>query len=347
MTKQMKDMPNSFIEIEKGKIIETISSLNEFTSEDGNIFIKKWLITKEDVTEPVQKEENKYISIIKKDSFLYSGTLNDKFQRDGYGLEIFSNGDKYLGQFDSDLRAENGIYYFSPVKNSEQENSENVHTECYLGQWNRNLKNRNGIYIWMDQPVNNYEYENANFDSFVGEFEEEKYLRGTYMSKSSDRYYIYHGNFSKDGKKNDNNAYSYYSKTNKIFHGQIQNDALKSGFMGTFDDESETITEIVYCKFNENGSVNDVLEEKQLNEEDIEEEKKNMVNFRSVIFDVDYFGKIYNKFNKIKIKIDRLEDMIGILETEENISEVDKILNKYTKKNIYFDIEEHFFGREI
>ena len=30
-----------------------------------------------------------------------------------------------------------------------------------------------------------------------------------------------------------------------------------------------------------------------------------------------------------------------------NIEEIDKILNKYNKKNIYYDIEENFFGREL
>ena len=72
-----------------------------------------------------------------------------------------------------------------------------------------------------------------------------------------------------------------------------------------------------------------------------------MINFRTIIFDMDYFGKIYNKFSKIKIRIDKLEDMAGILESDDNIPEINKILNKYTKKNVYFAIEENFFGREM
>lgn len=341
MTKQMKEISNCMIELDKGKIDEKILSSGEYISEDGNIFIKKWLIKNEN-DEPIQNDENKYISIIKKDGFQYAGSLNNKFQREGYGLETFINGDKYFGQYDSDFRTENGIYYFAPTKNSE-----NILTECYLGQWNSNLKNRNGIYIWMDQPENNFEYEKANFDAYIGEFEEEKYLRGTYINKLNNQFYLYHGSFSEDGKKNDNNAYFFSSKGNKIFHGQIKNDTLKSGFMGALDSEGEKVTEIVYCKFNEDGSVSDVIEEKKLNVDDVEEEKKNMVNFRSIIFDSDYFIKIYNKFTKIKIKIDNLEDITEIMEREDNIPEIEKILNKYTKKNIYFDIEENFFGREM
>ena len=338
----MKETSTNFIELEKGKIDEQISSSGEFSSE--GIYIKKWNVEGEE-GESENKDENKYISSLEKNNCKYSGTLNNKFQRDGYGLEVFKNGDKYFGQYDSDIRNENGIYYFAPEKNNE--NSNNVQTDCYLGQWKNNVKDKTGIYIWMDQPENNFEFDNANFDAYVGEFEEEKYIRGTYLSKIDKEYSLYHGNFDKEGKKNDTNAYFYSSKFNKIFHGKIVKDTMESGYLGTFDEEGERVVEIVYCKFNEDGSVNDVIEEKNLNEDEVEDEKKNIANFRSIIFDGDYFGKIYNKFSKIKYKVDRLEDMVGVLERKENIEEINKILNKYRKKNIYFDIEENFFGREM
>lgn len=344
----MKETSKCFLELNKGKIEEILSSSEEFSSENGNIFIKKWTPDNEENVENIdKKDEIMFISTFKKDGFQYSGSLNGKYQREGYGLEIYNNGDKYFGQFESDCRTENGIYYYAPVKSEENENLENIHTECYFGQWNNNLKNRSGIYIWMDQPENNYEYDNANFDAYLGEFDEDRYLRGTYISKLNNEYYIYHGNFSKDGKKNDNNAFFFSSKWNKIFHGKIINDSLVNGYLGIFDEEGEIVTEVVYCKFNEDGSINDIIEEKKLEEEDVEEEKKNIANFRSVALDGDYFGKIYDRFIKIKIKIDKFEDMARILQNQDNISEINKILNKYRKKNIYFDIEENFYGREI
>lgn len=344
----MKETSKCFLELNKGKIEEILSSSEEFSSENGNIFIKKWTPDNEENVENIdKKDEIMFVSTFKKDGFQYSGSLNGKYQREGYGLEIYNNGDKYFGQFESDCRTENGIYYYAPVKSEENENLENIHTECYFGQWNNNLKNRSGIYIWMDQPENNYEYDNANFDAYLGEFDEDRYLRGTYISKLNNEYYIYHGNFSKDGKKNDNNAFFFSSKWNKIFHGKIINDSLVNGYLGIFDEEGEIVTEVVYCKFNEDGSINDIIEEKKLEEEDVEEEKKNIANFRSVALDGDYFGKIYDRFIKIKIKIDKFEDMARILQNQDNISEINKILNKYRKKNIYFDIEENFYGREI
>ena len=348
MTKQIKESTTNTLDLDKTKIDEKITSSGEFTS-DG-IMIKKWCLINEENGDsenpPQRKDQNKYLASLQKDGSSYAGTLNDNFQRDGYGLEIYSNGDKYFGQFNSDQRNENGVYYYSAEKIND-DNSINIQSECYLGQWKNNLKDKNGIYIWMDQPENNYEYDNANFDAYVGQFEEEKYIRGTYLSKFKNEYYIYHGNFDKDGKKSDNNAYFFSSKSNKIFHGNVKQDILVSGYLGSFEEDGDKITEIIYCKFNEDGSINDVIEQNHLNEEDIEDEKKKITNFRTIIFDGDYFGKIYSKFGKIKTRIDRLEDMVGVLEREENMEEIKKILNKYSKKNIYFYIEENFFGKEM
>ena len=302
---------------------------------------------------PLNNEENendeetiKYVTSLKKEEAEYSGMLNEKFQREGYGLEKFKNGDKYFGQYESDLRNDNGIYYFTSEKNIE---NNRIKTECYMGQWKNNLKDKYGMYIWMEESENNFEYENANFDAYIGEFEQEKYIRGTYLTKLNNEYYIYHGNFNKDGKKNDNNAFFYSSKTNKLFHGEIKDDILICGYLGSFDEDKDELTDILFCIFNEDGIVNDIIEEKDLkiSEDEISDEKKKIENFRIIILKGDYPGKIYNKFKNIKNRIDDLGDMTNILEDQDNIEEIDKILNKYNKKNIYYDIEENFFGREL
>ena len=304
MTKIIKESSENNIILDKTEINSSILSSGVFSS-DG-IYIKKYTPQKED--------SNIYIAKLKKDEAEYKGMLNDKFQREGYGLELYNNGDKYFGQYESDLRNDNGIYFFNSVKNEENKNEK---IECYLGQWKNNLKDKYGIYIWMDEPENNYEYENSNFDAYIGEFEEEKYIRGTYLTKLNKEYFIYHGNFNKEGKKNDNNAYFYSSK--------------------------------IYCKFNEDGSINEIIEEHNLNlnEEELFDEKKKMKYFRNIILEGDYFTKIYNKYKKIKDKIEKLEDINQILEEEEKIGEINKILNKYNKNNIYYNIEENFFGRDI
>ena len=347
MAKRIKESSENVIILDKAEINSSILSTGEFSSD--NIFIKKYNLEKKEDDESDKEsaeESNKYIANLRKEGVEYSGILNDKFQREGYGLEVYSNGDKYFGQYASDLRNDNGIYYFSSVKNEE---NDNVKTECYMGQWKNNLKDKYGMYIWMEEPENNFDYEHANFDAYVGEFDEEKYVRGTYLTKLNNEYFIYHGNFNHEGKKNDDDAYFYSSKTNKIFHGEIKNDILYRGYLGSFSEEKEEIIELLFCIFNEDGTVNDVIEEKDLkiSEDEILDEKRKIENFRSIILDGDYFGKIFGKFQKIKNKIDELGDITELLEKEENIEEIDKILNKFNKKNIYYNIEENFFGREL
>lgn len=348
MAKQMKDASANFLELDKSKIDQGISQSGEYFA-DG-IYIKKWAGNKDNYGKyqdngSDKKEGEKYVSNLEKNGCQYSGSLNDKFQRDGYGIELYNNGDKYFGQFDSNCRNENGIYYFAPTK--DEENPGNIQTECYLGQWKGNVKDRYGIYIWMNEPQNNYVFEKANFDAYVGEFEDEKYFRGTYLSKLNNEYYLYHGYFDKEGKKSDDNAYFYTSKTNKIFHGKVLKDVLQYGILASLDDNGESIKDLVYCTFNEDGSVGDVYEENKLGPEDVESEKRKILNFKSIITSGDYYNKIYKKFIKIKMKIDQLRDMVGILERPENIPTIDKILKKYSRKNVYFDIEENFFGRRI
>ena len=346
--KEMKEPVSNYIELDKTKIDESIADNGEFESE--GIFIKKWTLEKEENGDEGEEKEselntdNKYICLIQKDDCQFSGTLNEKFLREGYGIEVFRNGDKYFGQFESDQRNENGIYFFAPAKNND---NDNVQSECYLGNWRYNKKDRYGIYLWTDEPENNNDFENVNFDAYVGEFEEGMYIRGTFLSKIKDDYYLYHGNFDKEGKKNDNDAYFYSSKANKIFHGKVIKDALVSGYFGTFDQDGDEAVDVVYCKFNEDGSVEEVIEQQNLNEDDLEEEKNKINIFRNTILDGDYFGKLYSKYSKIKMKIENLGDMTSVLEREANINAVKKILNKYTKKNIYFYIEENFFGREL
>ena len=341
MTKIVKEENN--IILDRNEINSKILSSGEFSSD--NIFIKKYISQKDEEGED-KNEPNKYISTLRKENVKYSGMLNERFLKEGYGLETFNNGDKYFGKYISDLRNDNGIYYSAPEKN---ENDNKIKTECYMGQWKNNLKDKYGMYIWMEEPENNFEYENANFNTYIGEFEEEKYIRGSYLTKLNNEFYLYHGNFNKEGKKHDNNAYFYSSKTNSIFHGEIKNNILTSGYLGFFEENKNEIIKFLFCDFNEDGSINNAIEEKDLiiSEDDIIDEKKKIENFRKIILEFDYFEKIYDKFKKTKNKIDNLDDITNLLENEENIKEIDKILNKFNKKNIYYNIEENFFGREL
>ena len=133
MSKRIKESLENTIILDKTEINSKILSSGEYSS-DG-IYIKKYIIQKDEEKEnnkEIKEDSKKYISKINKEGTEYSGILNNQFQREGYGLEKYSNGDIYFGQFESDLRNSKSIYYFNSEKNEE---NNNIKTECYMGQW--------------------------------------------------------------------------------------------------------------------------------------------------------------------------------------------------------------------
>ena len=70
-------------------------------------------------------------------------------------------------------------------------------------------KEKDGIYIWLAEPNKNMVFDEANFEAFVGEFDDDMYRKGTYLIKEGDDYYLYHGLFDREGRKSDDNAYFY------------------------------------------------------------------------------------------------------------------------------------------
>ena len=322
------------LELDKSKIDETIASSGKY--EENGIFIKKW-----EGGESESDTQDRYITEISKNNSKYIGTLDQKFKRDGYGLQIFENGDKYFGQFSQDQREEEGIYFWCPISNET-----NTQSELFLGNWKDNKKYNSGMYLWIDEPQNNIEYENADLDAYVGELENEKYTRGTYLSKKEKNLSLYHGNFDKEGKKTGDNAFFYTSQTNRIFFGKINKDVLLSGYLGSVD-ESDEVKDLVFCNFNEDGSVKEILEMSKLNQEEAEDAKKKIALFKEVIFDGGYFKKIYNKYLKVKNKVDNIFCDVAIFDKKDYLPDIKKLLSKYKRKNIYIYIEENFFGREF
>ena len=330
----MKEGATNSIELDKSKIDETIASSGKY--EENDIFIKKW-----EGGETESDNEDKYVTEISKDNAKYIGTLDQKFKRDGYGLQTFENGDKYFGQFTQDLRDEEGIYFWNPTLTET-----NIQSELFLGNWKENKKYNNGMYLWIDEPQNNTEYENADIDAYVGELENEKYIRGTYICKKNNNLTLYHGNFDKEGKKNDDNAFYYTSQTNRIFFGKINKDSLLSGYLGKVD-ETDEVKDLVFCNFNEDGSVKEIIETSNLNQDEAENAKKKIESFKSVVLDGERFKKIYSKYLKVKNKVDNLFCDVAIFDKKDYFPDLEKLLNKYKRKNIYVYIEENFFGREF
>ena len=208
----MKPTQSNTLELDLQKINESIKSEGKYEVEGA--LIRKW---------EGEDESDNFIAQIKNQTTSFIGILNGRFERDGYGLNNFENGDQYFGYFEHDLRSKHGIYFWADEKKGNY-----IHNEVYYGYWKENKKDNHGIYLWMDEPENNKEFDNANFDAFVGEIDEDKYKKGTYLSKKIDDYYLYHGNFDENGRKTDDNAFFYSSKFDRLLKGKIVNDNFES-----------------------------------------------------------------------------------------------------------------------
>lgn len=124
----------------------------------------------------------------------YSGGLAAG-QKDGYGVMIWPNGDRYEGEWKNDMQNGNGSFVYADG-------------EKYEGQWKDGKKNGTGTYTWLDGR------------KYVGEWkDDQRNGKGEYTWPSGDRYV---GEF-KDGKMNGRGVYTY--SNGKVVEGTWQNDA--------------------------------------------------------------------------------------------------------------------------
>ena len=112
------------IKLNKQKILDSIDHIQKYT--EDNILIRKW---------EGENETGQLIAEINKNKIDFLGVLNSKLQRDGLGLNKFTNGERYFGNFTKDLRDKHGIYFWpSTIDNGIKK------TEIYWGCWRDNYK---------------------------------------------------------------------------------------------------------------------------------------------------------------------------------------------------------------
>jgi hypothetical protein len=326
MAQKMKEEsnPDLKINLEEDTVLSAITKDGEYKT-DG-VKIKKW-----------EKSEGKdaYIIEMAKSNLKFVGVLNKKFQRDGYGYHEFGNGEKYCGYFKENQRYYNGIYFWpSEVKNGR------LNSEIYYGYWRDNHKDSNGIYIWLDEPNNEDDrnFDNTNLEAYAGQIVNGTYSFGTYLQKTGDDYYLYYGNFTSEGLKNDENGFFYSSKFDRLFHGKIENDVFEEGFVFVFDSDSGHIDSIGYSYFDKDMNVTNFISESELDEGDKETESKLCSRFRDVILGIDYFGELYQKIKDFSFLIDGNMGDISIFNDEEKYSQITKMSSGYSRNNIDKDI---------
>ena len=329
-TKEMKPTQNDFIELNVFEIEESIKKDGKY--EKDGIMLRKW---------EGEENSNHYITQINRENVTFVGVLNDNFQREGYGFNDFANGDKFFGYYRGDKRNTHGIYFWEPDRVDGI-----LKKEVYYGFWKNNKKDNHGCYLWVEEEQGNKDFEKTNFDTFIGLIDEDKYKRGTYLSKKEDNYYLYYGEFGENGKKTDNNA-MFYSSTDRLIKGKIEDDEFKEGHIAIFDSETGDLTDLMFCTFGQKASVNSLKMEKDLDQELVKKIKEEMITFRNVILEEDYFGNVYSKYNEVKDFIKAHMNTLETLDDPDKYPEIISLCSGYNKLNIYADIEKKVYGRKV
>ena len=157
----MKEPSPTSFKLERAKINEVLSNQEEYIDED--ILIKKW---------EGNNTFGNYLAEITKDGTQFIGILNSRLEREGFGYYRFQNNDHYFGSFKYDQRNNNGFYIWPP-----EEIGDKIHTESYHGYWKDNKKYKYGIYLWLDEEDENEEFDKADFQAYVGQFDGNIYKR--------------------------------------------------------------------------------------------------------------------------------------------------------------------------
>ena len=241
----------------------------------------------------VSAEEDYVFALQNKDPKTpFLGVVNYYFKREGYCLNTYSNGDIYFGYYKNDLRNRQGLYSFKPTKNKN-----NILSQFYYGLWENDLFNGNGIYLWLKEEENKIpfsDYDNANFEAFVGNSREGKFKKGALISKEGKNYYVYYGNFTDDGKKEGNKCFYYSSNLERLCYGTFENDIFIEGYVGNFDKKGNLNALIIYKKDGENTKGEKIKLKKE------PEIENSLIKIREIIIRIN---KIYICFQTSKCLI--------------------------------------------
>ena len=307
---------------DKSLIFKSLDKFGEYKNEKLKTTIKKW--EDDDVT------SNMFIIKIEGDcSFL--GVINGLFEREGFGVNTYSNGDYYFGYFSENERNKHGIYSYKPkIENN------NILSEYFYGSWKDNYKDGYGIYLWLKENKSTKsfsDFSNSSFKAYIGNISRDVFTKGTLLIKSFDNYFVYHGTFNSEGKKHGDLSFFYSAQKELLLYGTFENDNFISGFISTFNDEGNLIK---ICKYN-NG---EMVERKDINQIEIDIVEKIMFNFRNVIMSKDYFGDVYKEFgNVIKFKEKHMNNL-DILNSDKYIDIMNAVV-RYNKITIFKDIENY------
>ena len=272
----------------------------------------------------------------------FIGVVNYDFKREGYCVNKYLNGDEYFGNYSNDLRNRQGIYIYKP----KYETGKIILRQYYFGLWENDLKQGRGIYVWLKEDKNNSKnsynnksynpfnnFDKANFDAYVGNFDKNKFTKGTLLKKEGDNYFVFHGWFL-NSKKNGKNCFYYSAKLEEILYGTFKDDKFIEGFVGKFDDNGDLKNLIKY----KNKSI--IEKDKFEPSDDEKEVAKKILTFRNIIMSQDYFGILYNKFkDAIDFKNANMNN-VELFNSDLYLDLLD-IAALYNQVSIFKDIEKY------
>ena len=272
----------------------------------------------------------------------FIGVVNYDFKREGYCVNKYLNGDEYFGNYSNDLRNRQGIYIYKP----KYETGKIILRQYYFGLWENDLKQGRGIYVWLKEDKNNSKnsynnksynpfnnFDKANFDAYVGNFDKNKFTKGTLLKKEGDNYFVFHGWFL-NSKKNGKNCFYYSAKLEEILYGTFKDDKFIEGFVGKFDDNGDLKNLIKY----KNKSI--IEKDKFEPSDDEKEVAKKILTFRNIIMSQDYFGILYDKFkDAIDFKNANMNN-VELFNSDLYLDLLD-IAASYNQVSIFKDIEKH------
>ena len=317
------------IHFDKRAILKKLNTSEKYQS--GTTTIIRW-------EDDLNFDTEMYILKNKYNNLPFIGVVNFEFKREGYCVNSYLNGDEYFGYYSNDVRNKQGLYIYKP----KYENNNIILRQYYFGLWENDLKQGRGIYLWLIEnkknginnnlsnklynPFNNF--DKANFQAYIGLFEQNKFTKGTLIKKEENNYFVFHG-FFQNLKKNGKNCFYYSAKLEEVLYGTFSDDIFIEGFIGKFNDNGELEKMIKYK--------NKKIIEKTEDDKDI---AKKMLTFRNIIMSKDYFGILFNIFkDAIEFKNENMND-VNIFNSDTYIDLMD-VAASYNQVSIFKDIEKH------
>lgn len=262
-----------------------------------------------------------------------NGIINCNFQREGYCINRYENDEQYFGYYIDDKRNKQGFYTYNPEQSESEPNT--YIFPFYFGNWKNDLREGHGIYLWLkktSQDAKNLfpDFDSTNFAALIGYFSLDKFKKGSYIQKIEDNYFVYHGTYDENNKKNGKDCFYYNANYEILYYGSFSNDNYIKGYVSKFDDNGEIKSIIKYG------------EEENMEQNFSEKEKISeiMKTFRNVIMSKDYFGIVFETFKSAVEFRKKFVDGKTVMNFEKN-QELIQTSFAYRNVTLYKDVEKY------